>query len=304
MHEVEAVKDFIESRMDLDNVEFELYLPEEASIDVEESTFSCDIFITEIVFDNLQYNGICLARAINRSVPNCKIIFYADHIPDGWDIYDVEHCNCVMKRNRDIKLVHAVDMAIITEEIYQALPHTAEDKGEFIMLQKWPEYRAELSFPQEEEAMGLIIDAITAIRARRNEMNVAPSKKVHYTIATAHADTFARGIPFFKRLASASDVTVADANIPTPDGSIEVVTHAARVLMPLAELVDFEKELARITKEKANAEKQLAGIENKLSNQGFIAKAPEAVVNGAREDAAKLRALIEKLDASAAAMKK
>ena len=202
-----------------------------------------------------------------------------------------------------LKLLHPF-MPFITEEIYQALPHTAEDKGEFIMLQKWPEYRAELSFPQEEEAMGLIIDAITAIRARRNEMNVAPSKKVHYTIATAHADTFARGIPFFKRLASAGDVTVADANIPTPDGSIEVVTHAARVLMPLAELVDFEKELARIAKEKANAEKQLAGIENKLSNQGFIAKAPEAVVNGAREDAAKLRALIEKLDASAAAMKK
>ena len=202
-----------------------------------------------------------------------------------------------------LKLLHPF-MPFITEEIYQALPHTAEDKGEFIMLQKWPEYRAELSFPQEEEAMGLIIDAITAIRARRNEMNVAPSKKVHYTIATAHAGTFARGIPFFKRLASASDVTVADANIPTPDGSIEVVTHAARVLMPLAELVDFEKELARIAKEKANAEKQLAGIENKLSNQGFIAKAPEAVVNGAREDAAKLRALIEKLDASAAAMKK
>ena len=202
-----------------------------------------------------------------------------------------------------LKLLHPF-MPFITEEIYQALPHTAEDKGEFIMLQKWPEDHTELSFPQEEEAMGLIIDAITAIRARRNEMNVAPSKKVHYTIATAHADTFARGIPFFKRLASASDVTVADANIPTPDGSIEVVTHAARVLMPLAELVDFEKELARIAKEKANAEKQLAGIENKLSNQGFIAKAPEAVVNGAREDAAKLRALIEKLDASAAAMKK
>ena len=202
-----------------------------------------------------------------------------------------------------LKLLHPF-MPFITEEIYQALPHTAEDKGEFIMLQKWPEYRDELSFPQEEEAMGLIIDAITAIRARRNEMNVAPSKKVHYTIATAHADTFARGIPFFKRLASASDVTVADANIPTPDGSIEVVTHAARVLMPLAELVDFEKELARIAKEKANAEKQLAGIENKLSNQGFIAKAPESVVNGAREDAAKLRALIEKLDASAAVMKK
>ena len=152
------------------------------------------------------------------------------------------------------------------------------------MLQKWPEYRAELSFPQEEEAMGLIIAAITAIRARRDELHVAHAQTVQYTLAPAPAD--------------------AIANIPTPDGSIEVVTHAARVLMPLAELGDFEKELARIAKEKANAEKQLAGIENKLSNQGFIAKAPEAVVNGAREDAAKLRALIEKLDASAAAMKK
>ena len=202
-----------------------------------------------------------------------------------------------------LKLLHPF-MPFITEEIYQALPHTAEDKGEFLMLQKWPEYRADLCFPQEEEAMGLIIDAITAIRARRNEMNVVPSKKVHYTIATAHADTFACGVPFFKRLASASDVTIAGAGIPAPAGSVEVVTHAARVLMPLAELVDFEKELVRIAKEKANAEKQLAGIENKLSNQGFLAKAPEAVVNGAKEDAAKLRALIEKLDASAAAMKK
>ena len=202
-----------------------------------------------------------------------------------------------------LKMLHPF-MPFITEEIYQALPHTAEDKGEFLMLQKWPEYRADLCFPQEEDAMGLIIDAITAIRARRNEMNVVPSKKVHYTIATAHTDTFACGVPFFKRLASASDVTIAGAGIPAPEGSVEVVTHAARVLMPLAELVDFEKELARIAKEKANAEKQLAGIENKLSNQGFLAKAPEAVVNGAKEDAAKLRALIEKLDASAAAMKK
>ena len=150
-----------------------------------------------------------------------------------------------------------------------------------------------------------VIEAITAIRARRNEMSVAPSKKVHYTVATAHADTFSAGIPFFTRLASASDVTIvpADAAIDA-DGKVEVDTHAARIFMPLAELVDFEKELARIAKEKANAEKQLAGIENKLKNEGFLAKAPEAVVSGARADAEKLKALIEKLDASAAAMKK
>ena len=199
-----------------------------------------------------------------------------------------------------LKLLHPF-MPFITEEIWQALPH----EGEFLMLSKWPEYNEKFSFPAEEEAMQTVIEAITAIRARRNEMNVAPSKKVHYTVATAHADTFSAGIPFFTRLASASDVTIvpADAAIDA-DGKVEVDTHAARIFMPLAELVDFEKELARIAKEKANAEKQLAGIENKLSNQGFLAKAPEAVVNGARADAEKLRALIEKLDASAAAMKK
>ena len=199
-----------------------------------------------------------------------------------------------------LKLLHPF-MPFITEEIWQALPH----EGEFLMLSKWPEYNEKFSFPAEEEAMQTVIEAITAIRARRNEMNVAPSKKVHYTVSTANEASFTAGIPFFTRLASARDVTIvpADAAIDA-DGKVEVDTHAARIFMPLAELVDFEKELARIAKEKANAEKQLAGIENKLSNQGFLAKAPEAVVNGARADAEKLRALIEKLDASAAAMKK
>ena len=199
-----------------------------------------------------------------------------------------------------LKLLHPY-MPFITEEIFCTL----QSEEETIMLSKWPEYNEKFSFPAEEEAMQTVIEAITAIRARRNEMNVAPSKKVHYTVATAHADTFSAGIPFFTRLASASDVTIvpADAAIDA-DGKVEVDTHAARIFMPLAELVDFEKELARIAKEKANAEKQLAGIENKLKNEGFLAKAPEAVVNGARADAEKLKALIEKLDASAAAMKK
>ena len=199
-----------------------------------------------------------------------------------------------------LKLLHPF-MPFITEEVYQALPHTEE----FLMLSKWPEYGEALSFPAEEEAMQNVIEAITAIRARRNEMNVGPGRKVHYTIATAHSDEFTAGIPFFTRLASASDVTIVGADeIPAADGMVEVDTHAARIFMPLAELVDFEKELARIAREKANAEKQLAGIMNKLNNPGFMAKAPEAVINGAREDAAKLQALLEKLDASAAAMKK
>ena len=106
-----------------------------------------------------------------------------------------------------LKLLHPF-MPFITEEIWQALPH----EGEFLMLSKWPEYNEKFSFPAEEEAMQTVIEAITAIRARRNEMNVAPSKKVHYTVATAHADTFSAGIPFFTRLASASDVTIVPAD--------------------------------------------------------------------------------------------
>ena len=203
-----------------------------------------------------------------------------------------------------LKLLHPF-MPFITEEIWQALPHGERDEGaKFLMLTKWPEASDAFSFPAEEAAMGNVIEAITAIRARRSEMNVAPSKKVRYTVATAHEDAFRAGIPFFRRLASASDVAITPADAPTADGTVEVVTHACRVLMPLAELVDFEKELARIAKEKANAEKQLAGIEGKLANENFVSKAPEAVVNAEREKAAKLKALLEKLDASAKAMQK
>ena len=203
-----------------------------------------------------------------------------------------------------LKLLHPF-MPFITEEIWQALPHGERDEGVgFLMNTKWPEWNDALNFPAEEAAMGDVIEAITAIRARRSEMNVAPSKKVHYTVATAHEATFTAGIPFFLRLASASEVTIAPADASAAEGTVEVVTHAARILMPLAELVDFEKELARIAKEKANAEKQLAGIEGKLKNENFVSKAPEAVVNAEREKAAKLKALLEKLEASEKALKK
>ncbi|MCR5826053.1 MAG: valine--tRNA ligase [Oscillospiraceae bacterium] len=203
-----------------------------------------------------------------------------------------------------LKLLHPF-MPFLTEEIWQALPHGARDEGvNYLMLSQWPEWNDAFAFPAEEAAMGMVIEAITAVRARRNEMNVAPSRKVHYTLATAQAETFTAGIPFFRRLASASDVTVVPADAPSAEGMVEVVTHAARVLMPLAELVDFEKELARIAKEKANAEKQLAGIEGKLKNENFVSRAPAAVVNAEREKAEKLRALLEKLNASEQAMRK
>ena len=147
-----------------------------------------------------------------------------------------------------------------------------------------------------------IMDAIRAIRARRAEMNVTPGRKVQLTIVTAHQEVFNAGAPFFQRLAGASEVHVTDA-APAAKGMVEVITHAARAFMPLAELVDIQQELERIAKEKAKAEGHLKGIEAKLNNEAFTSKAPTHIVQNQRDQAEKLRALIAQLEQSAAAMK-
>ena len=200
-----------------------------------------------------------------------------------------------------LKLLHPF-MPFITEEIFQALPHGEGESG-FIMRADWPVYNQALSFPQEEAAMEEIMEAIRAIRTRRAEMNVPPSRKVQLTIAAARREVFAAGAPFFQRLASAAEVHVAEAGqVPAAQGMVEVVTHAARVFMPLAELVDVQQELERIAKERAKAEGHLKGIEAKLGNEAFTSKAPAHIVQNQREQAEKLRALIAQLDQSAAAM--
>ena len=194
-------------------------------------------------------------------------------------------------------------MPFITEEIYQALPPVAGEESQFIMRAPWPVWEDKFSFPKEEADMEDIMDAIRAIRARRAEMNVPPSRKVQLTVAAARQETFAAGAPFFQRLASASEVHVTDAGqIPAAQGMVEVVTHAARVFMPLAELVDVAQELERIAKEKAKAEGHLKGIEAKLNNEAFTSKAPAHIVQNQREQAEKLRALIAQLEQSARAM--
>ena len=201
-----------------------------------------------------------------------------------------------------LKLLHPF-MPFITEEIYQALPHVAGEDASFIMLSDWPVYDEKFAFPAEETAMEEIMDAIRAIRTRRSEMNVAPGRKVQLTIATANTDVFTAGAPFFKRLAGATEVHVVPANeAPASKGQVEVVTHSARVFMPLQELVDVEQELQRIAKEKEKALGHLKGIEAKLNNEAFTSKAPANIVQNQRDQAEKLRALIAQLDQSAAAM--
>ena len=205
--------------------------------------------------------------------------------------------------DQTLRLLHPF-MPFITEEIWQAIPHA----GKFLISAEWPVYREEFAFGAEEAAMEQIIEAITALRARRAEMNVPMSKKVNLTIAASQPEVFEAGKAFFLRLAGAEDVKVCGMEAAEAasgdDGLVEVTTHAARLFMPLAELVDFEKELARIAKEKENCLKQIALFESKLSNEAFVSRAPEKVVNDQKEKLAKNQALLAQLIESEKRLKK
>ena len=191
-----------------------------------------------------------------------------------------------------LKLLHPF-MPFITEEIWQALPH----EGDFLMLQKWPEYREDLAFAAEEKALEQVMDAIRAIRTRRAEMNVPPSRKAQLTVATAQQDVFAAGIPFLKRLGYASEVTIVAADqAPDAAGQVVIVTPVAQLFIPMGELVDLAKEKARIEKElKKNAD-ELGKLNAKLSNPGFVNKAPANVVQAEQERAKTLTELVAKLE--------
>ncbi|MBP3520166.1 MAG: class I tRNA ligase family protein, partial [Oscillospiraceae bacterium] len=207
-----------------------------------------------------------------------------------------------------LKLLHPF-MPFLTEEIWQALPKEAGvDENGFLMLQKWPEANAEMNFPQEEKSIDLIIEATRAIRTKRSELNVPPSKKAHLTIASLETDIFTQGIPLFKRLAYASDVTVlnmadaAGSDEMRKQGMVEVITHAARIFIPLAELVDMAEEKKRLEKELGQRKNELAGLEARLGNPNFVGKAPAQVVEGQRARAEELKSLIAKLEESLASM--
>ena len=193
-----------------------------------------------------------------------------------------------------LKLLHPF-MPFITEKIWQALPHD----GESIMVAPWPQADAALDFSADESDFEMIMQVIRAIRARRGEMNVPPSKKTRLFIMTAHKAVFEQGRPFFARLAFASDVELGDSF--DADGSVQVVTDAARVFIPMDELVDREKELARLGREKAACEKDIAALSSKLDNPGFVAKAPAQVVDGERAKLAKARERLAKIEESIAA---
>ena len=190
-----------------------------------------------------------------------------------------------------LKLLHPF-MPFITEEIYQSLPH----ENESIMIASYPRFREDLVFEAEATAMNRVIGAIKAIRARRNEMNVPPSRKAKIYVSTRYTDAFNEStVPFFVRLASASDVEIAESfeGILSADDAVQIVTDSATILLPLSDIVDMEKELARLESEKKKLMGEIERLEKKLSNEGFVAKAPAAVVEGERAKLNKYRENLE-----------
>ena len=196
-----------------------------------------------------------------------------------------------------LKLLHPF-MPYITEEIWQALVND----GTAIMLNDFPVYDEALSFNNDEVKFEKIIEAIKGIRATRNDMNVPPSVKAKVYIETAEQDIFKSGIMFFERLASASEVDIADKwDI---QDSVTVVTDCARIFIPLSDIIDTEKEMARLNKEKKAVQKDLDFLNGKLNNQGFLAKAPEKLIEAEKAKLAKAQEKMAKIEESIAALNK
>ena len=201
--------------------------------------------------------------------------------------------------DQTLRLLHPF-MPFITEEIWQSLPH----EGEALIIAEWPKYREDLAFKAEADLMESVMNAIRAIRNRRAEMNVPPSKKAALFVVTTKPQVFAEGEGFIQRLAYADSVSILDKEPENIDGMVCCTTADAKLYIPMGQLVDVAKELERIAKELEKARKNLASIEGKLSNEKFTARAPENVVAAEREKAAKARDLIAQLEESEAAMKK
>ncbi|MEE1224089.1 MAG: valine--tRNA ligase [Clostridia bacterium] len=189
-----------------------------------------------------------------------------------------------------MQLLHPF-MPFITEEIWKHLPN----EGESIVISQWPEYDEKLSFPKEEEDMTLIMDAVSAVRNRRAEMNVVPSKKAKVIIVTNKIDVFENGSAFFVKLASASEVTVQTDKSGIDANAVNIVVPSAEIYLPMSELVDKDKELERLNAEKKKLEGEIKRVEGKLNNQGFVAKAPQKVVDEEKAKGEMYKEMLEKV---------
>lgn len=188
-----------------------------------------------------------------------------------------------------LKLLHPA-MPFITEEIYT---HLTEE--ETIVNAAWPEFDEALVNKEAEDNMAYVIEAIKGLRNVRAEMNVPPSRKAKVIayIAEDAKEAFTNGAAYMEKLASASEVEFITDKSSVPANAVSLVVKGGELFMPLLDLVDKEKELDRLNKEVKKLEGEIERIDKKLGNQGFVAKAPESVVNAEKEKRIKYVEMLE-----------
>ena len=257
-----------------------------------------------------------LAKEVTENLDKFEIGIAVSKLYDFiWDVYCdwyIEICKVRLNAQDDkaktargvlvyvmtgiLQLLHPF-MPFITEEIWQTLPH----EGESIMISKWPEFDENLEFTDAEREFERIMNAIGAVRARRAEMNVPPSKKAKVYIDTAYTDTFNFGAQFFVKLASASECEVSQSiNV---ENAVSIITDDAKIYIPLGELIDFEAEKARLNKERDKVLADIDFVNSKLNNPGFVAKAPQKVIDAQKEQLVRHKEKLNMIDERLEALK-
>ena len=284
--------------------DFEPGLPSEEMLDMSDKWVLTKLNqVAGAMTDNLDHYEMGLAAAkINSFIWDVYCDWFIEIAKPRLNSGDAQQADTARRvlvyvLDKALKLLHPF-MPFITEELYQALPGSAET----IMTQSWPTFDEAHNWADEEEAFEKVMDYIKAVRTMRTEMNVHPAKKTSMIIETADATPFQNAQVYLAKFAFATDVTFTKKYEGSTDGMVQVSTHAARGFIPMMELIDRDKELARLNKEKAKAEKEMAMFANQLNNPKFVERAPAALVEDIRNKYAKSQDKLANIEQSIKAL--
>ena len=284
--------------------DFEPGLPSEEMLDMSDKWVLTKLNqVAGAMTDNLDHYEMGLAAAkINSFIWDVYCDWFIEIAKPRLNSGDAQQADTARRvlvyvLDKALKLLHPF-MPFITEELYQALPGSAET----IMTQSWPTFDEAHNWADEEEAFEKVMDYIKAVRTMRTEMNVHPAKKTSMIIETADAAPFQKAQVYLAKFAFATDVTFTEKYEGSTDGMVQVSTHAARGFIPMMELIDRDKELARLNKEKAKAEKEMAMFANQLNNPKFVERAPAALVEEIRNKYAKSQDKLANIEQSIKAL--
>ena len=284
--------------------DFQPGLPSEDKLDMSDKWVLTKLNqVAGAMSDNLDHYEMGLAAAkINSFIWDVYCDWFIEIAKPRLNSGDAEQADTARRvlvyvLDKALKLLHPF-MPFITEELYQALPGSAET----IMTQSWPTFDEAHNWADEEEAFEKVMDYIKAVRTMRTEMNVHPAKKTSMIIETADPTPFQSAEVYLAKFAFATDVTFTEKYEGSTDGMVQVSTHAARGFIPMMELIDRDKELARLNKEKAKAEKEMAMFANQLNNPKFVERAPAALVEDIRNKYAKSQDKLANIEQSIKAL--